>query len=247
MMKPIIFVIPVIASALLVMALAIIDSDNSALLPTASPTNVSADANVYGCDPKSLEQVRLNFPVREPTYLPEGYRLQVVDVFSYSMPPGADNVATLYYAKYEMCHGVQPAYPGDVIVIWVADIKQLAESGDKYAQMVINDPVEYFKREVESYNSVIPDASKLIDKPESTIPLVRMIEVNGHVGSAREPMKGYSVFIINDGEKSEKVVEELGEVRAGFVRFYHEEDRTIYTIHSTFPVEEMLKIAESIR
>ncbi|MEM2162019.1 MAG: hypothetical protein QXT56_06055 [Candidatus Nitrosocaldus sp.] len=247
MMKPIIFVIPVIASALLVMALAIIDSDNSALLPTTSPTNVSADANVYGCDPKSLEQVKLNFPVREPTYLPEGYRLQVVDVFSYSMPPGADNVATLYYAKHEMCHGTSRGSSNDVIVMVVSDVEQQANNGDKYAQMVINDPVEYFKREVESYNSVIPDAAKLIDKPESTIPLVRMIEVNGHVGVAREPMKGYSVFIINDVEKVEKIVEESEGLRPGFVTFYHEEDRTIYTIESIFPVEEMLKIAESIR
>ncbi|GBC72720.1 hypothetical protein HRbin04_00111 [archaeon HR04] len=246
-MKSIAFVIPVIVSALLVIALTIIDGGNSALLPTTSPANVSADANVYGCEPESLDDVKLNFPVREPTYLPEGYRLEVVDIFSYSMPPGADNVVTLYYAKHEMCHGIQPDYPGDVIVILVADIEQPAKNGDKFAQMVINDPVEYFKRDIESYNSVIPDAAKLIDKPESVIPLARMIEVNGYVGIAREPMKGYNVFIINDGERSKKVVEELSEVRAGFVNFYHEKDRTMYIIKSTFPVEEMLKIAESIR
>ncbi len=243
-MRSMVFVIPVIVSALLVMALAIIDGSNSVLLPTS--TNVSADANLYGCDPKSLDDVKLNFTVREPTYLPEGYRLEVVDALSYSLPPVYNRVA-LYYAKYEMCHGVQLGYPKDVIVILVTDLEQAAKNGAKYAQMVINDPVEYFKKDIESYNSVIPDAAKLIDKPESTIPLVRMIEVNGHVGSAREPMKGYNVFIINDGDKSEKVVEELSEVRAGFVTFYHEKDRTFYTIKSTFPVEEMLKIAESIR
>lgn len=245
-MKSIAFVIPVIVSALLVMALVITDSSNSALLLPTTSSNVSAD-NVYGCDPESLDDVKLNFPVREPTYLPEGYRLEVVDIFSYSMPPGADNVVTLYYAKHELCHGIQLGYPRDVIIIIVADVAQPAKDGDKFAQMAINDPVEYFKKDIESYNSVIPDAVKLIDKPESTIPLARMIEVNGHIGSAREPMKGYNVFIINDGEKSEKVVEELSEVRAGFVRFYHEKDRTMYTIESTFPVEEMLKIAESIR
>ncbi|MCS6768796.1 MAG: DUF4367 domain-containing protein [Candidatus Nitrosocaldus sp.] len=235
-MRHILFVIPVVISALVVVTLTA-ESDIS--LPTSSST-VRASADMYRCDPKSLEQVQLEFPVKEPTYLPEGYKLQVVDTTSF---PG---MVALYYAKYEMCHGVSLSNPGDVIVITVGDVQGSAKEGNIHAVNLMNDPVEHFKRDVESYNSVIPDAAKLIDKPESTIPLVRMIEVNGHVGKAREPMKGYNVYIINDGERSEKVVEELSDVRAGFVTFYHEKDKTMYSILSTFPVEEMLKIAESI-
>ncbi|MCS6768805.1 MAG: hypothetical protein NZ517_08750, partial [Candidatus Nitrosocaldus sp.] len=196
-MKHILFVMPVILSALVVIKLTLEDSSISLSAP--APSTSTARADVYTCEPKSIEQVKPAFPVREPAYLPEGYRLQVVDIFSYSMPPGADNVVALNYAKYEMCHAIGLGDTKDVIVILVTDVEHQAMSGDVSAKMLIDDPTAYYKGLADSYNSAIPDAAKLIDKPESTIPLVRMIEVNGHAGIAREPMKGYSVFIINDG------------------------------------------------
>jgi hypothetical protein len=55
----------------------------------------------------------------------------------------------------------------------------------------------------------------LIDKPENTI---RIVKINEYIGIAREPMKGYSVYIIKN---TDKIVEELDSINTGFLQFYH--------------------------
>ncbi len=73
-----------------------------------------------------------------------------------------------------------------------------------------------------------------------------MIKVNDYIGIAREPSKGYSVYIFHneDGSIKDKVVEELDDINPGYVTFYHA--KILYSIDSILPVEEMLNIAESI-
>jgi hypothetical protein len=117
-----------------------------------------------------------------------------------------------------------------------------------YGIDIDKDPLAYFTRSVEEWNSVIPNAAKLIDKPESTIPIVRIVKVNDYIGEAREPSKGYSVYIFNDkdGNVKDKVVEELDDINPGFVTFYHAKDKVMYSITAKLPVKEILRIAESI-
>jgi len=239
-MNAILFIIPLIISATVVLALI---NEESPLLSTTK-----AKATEYQCEPKSLSEVKLSFPVKEPTYLPEGYRLEVVDPYSFSAAERSEDsdVVALYYSKEPMCHGVPTGY-GDVIRINVGNI------GEKHKYSVYGidkdkDTLAYFTKIAEEWNSVIPNAAKLIDKPESTIPIVRIVKVNDYIGIAREPSKGYSVYIFNDkdGNVKDKVVEELDDINPGFVTFYHAKDKVMYTIWAKLPVKEILRIAESI-
>ncbi len=153
----------------------------------------------------------------------------------------------LYYAKEPMCHGIPPnGFSADVIAINVVNIQSNEDATT--IKDVDKDPLAFYMRKVEEWNSFIPDAAELIDKPESTIPLTKLIKVNDYVGYAREPVKAYTVGIIydDDGNIKEKIVEEHDYKMAGFLEFYHSKDKAIYTINSILSVEEMLKIAESI-
>ncbi len=167
---------------------------------------LSTKVNEPTCLPTSLDAVKPYFPVKEPRYLPEGYRLQVVDPDSYSYPAGSGNAILLNYAKHPMCIATGMEPKGDVIVIIAFD----------RSDEPISDPLAHYTKVAESYNSVIPNAAELIDKPESSISVVKIINVNGHVGVAREPSKGYSVYIFHneDGSIKDKVVEELDDVNA---------------------------------
>jgi hypothetical protein len=195
-----------------------------------------------------LSEVKLSFPVKEPTYLPEGYRLEVVDPYSFSAAERSEDsdVVVLYYSKEPMCHGVPTGY-GDVIRINVGNIGE-KHKYSVYGIDIDKDTLAYFTKSAEEWNSVIPNAAKLIDKPESTIPVVRIVKVNDYIGIAREPSKGYSVYIFNDkdGNVKDKVVEELDDINPGFVTFYHAKDKVMYTIWAKLPVKEILRIAESI-
>jgi hypothetical protein len=195
-----------------------------------------------------LSEVKLSFPVKEPTYLPEGYRLEVVDPYSFSAAERSEDsdVVVLYYSKEPMCHGVPTGY-GDVIRINVGNIGE-KHKYSVYGIDIDKDTLAYFTKSAEEWNSVIPNAAKLIDKPESTIPVVRIVKVNDYIGIAREPSKGYSVYIFNDkdGNVKDKVVEELDDINPGFVTFYHAKDKVMYSITAKLPVKEILRIAESI-
>ncbi len=240
-MNAILFIIPLIISATVVLALI---NEESSLINTVT----KAKATEYQCEPKSLSEVKLSFPVKEPTYLPEGYRLEVVDPYSFSLAERSEDsdAVALYYSKEPMCHGVPTGY-GDVIRINVGNIGE-KHKYSVYGIDIDKDPLAYFTRSVEECNSVIPNAAKLIDKPESTIPIVRIVKVNDYIGEAREPSKGYSVYIFNDkdGNVKDKVVEELDDIIPGFVTFYHAKDKVMYSITAKLPVKEILRIAESI-
>lgn len=166
----------------------------------------------------------------------------MVDPYSFSLAERSEDshIVVLYYSKQPMCHGVATGQ-GDVIEIRVANMRVI-DSKKEYGVDIDNDTLAFFT-EAESYNSVIPDAAKLIGRPENTIPIVRIVKVNEYIGIAREPMKGYSIYIIND---TDKIVEELDSIKPGFLQFYHARDKTYYTINAKLPVSEMLKIAESI-
>ncbi len=230
--------IPVIISATVVLALI---NEESPLFNNTT----NAKANVYHCDPKSLDEVKLSFPVKEPTYIPEGYKLEVVDPYSLTGVERSEdsNLVLLFYSKEPLCTSVYSGY-GDVIRIAVAN----RNSDDKDSLDLDKDPLAYFTSEAERKNSYIPGAAELIDKPESSIPVVKVIKVNDYLGIAREPSKGYSVykFYNEDGSIKDKVVEELDDIIPGYVTFYHAKDKVMYSIKAKLPVEEILKIAESI-
>ncbi len=217
------FIIPLIISATVVLAL--INEENQLINTT------KAKATEYNCDPKSLDEVKLSFPVKEPTYIPEGYRLEVVDPYTFSVVDKSEDsdVVDLYYSKEPMCKAVGFGYGGDIIFIRVSDTQNTSLSGE-YLKEIDKDPLAYFTKSAEEWNSVIPNAAELIDKPESTIPVVRIVKVNDYIGIAREPSKGYSVYIFHDekGNVKDKVVEELDDINLGFVTFYHAKDKTMY-------------------
>jgi len=236
------FMIPVIVSATVVLALINWES------PLISTTK--AKATEYRCSPKSLSEVKLDFPVKEPTYIPEGYRLEVVDPYSFSLAERSEDShrVVLYYSKEPMCHGIIPnGFSDDVIAINVVSIQSKETSST--IKDVDMDPLAFYTKEIEEYNSVIAEVAKSLDKPVSAIPPVspvQLIKVNDYIGIAREPTQAYTIGIMVDGIINETIIEEHDYKRAGFVEFYHSKDKVIYTINSILPVEEMLKIAESI-
>ncbi len=244
-MNNLLFIIPLIISVTVVLAL--INEENQ-LISTAS---TKAKATEYHCDPKSLSDVKLSFPVKEPAYIPEGYKLEVVDPYSFSAAERSEesDVVVLFYSKEPLCHGVPTGY-GDVIRIGVANVAsiQKKDKSSTYGIDIDKDTLAYFTKSAEEWNSVIPNAAELIDKSESTIPVVRIVKVNDYIGIAREPSKGYSVYIFHDekGNIKNKVVEELNDINPGFVTFYHAKDKTMYSIWAKLPVKEILRIAESI-
>jgi len=88
----------------------------------------------------------------------------------------------------------------------------------------------------------------IIDKPIDTIPVAKIIKVNNYVGYGIEPRKGYNVYTFynEDGSIKDKIVEELDDISPGLISFYHTNDKTMYSIEAKLPIEEILKIAESI-
>jgi uncharacterized protein (UPF0333 family) len=89
-------------------------------------TSNNVKASVYNCEPKSLDEVKLSFPVKEPTYIPEGYKLEVVDPYSFTtsleITAEASNRVVLYYSKEPMCHGVAFGR-GDVIFVSISNMQ----------------------------------------------------------------------------------------------------------------------------
>ncbi len=221
-MKDIYLIIPLIVSALSITSLAIISE--------------SSNINTNQCSANSLEEIEPKFPVKEPKYLPEGYKLRVVDDRSWD-PLNPGRIIVMNYDIEDLCHAKLFGILGSTIAIAAIDINHPESSK-------IENPMEYFSKTAESYNAMIPETASLIEKPEDSMNKVKIIKINSYIGIAREPSsKGYNVYII-DGK--EKVVVENDNVYQGFIMFYHENDKVLYQIRSSYSVEEMIRIAESI-
>lgn len=72
---------------------------------------------------------------------------------------------------------------------------------------------------------------------------VQPIEVNGYKGVGWEPYENYSITM-QDGKEISRT--SIG-LSPGVVRYYNEDDGTIYNITAQLPLAEIIEIAESIQ
>lgn len=200
------------------------------ILPEPASAKAVPPAEVSGCFPSSLEALasKPTIPVRTPHVLPVGYNLRAVDHIS-------GNWVILYYWDKPMCpfefHYTTYALKG-AIVIGIMDTStvQKVENLDEaeYAQQLA-DPAAYAKFIIR-------------DTPEVNY---KMLMLNGTLGgnpaAGIGPYLGKSIVYENGVIVSEEPLPSPANLF-----FIHQSDGTEYRILANMPLEDLVKVAESI-
>lgn len=158
------------------------------------------------------------FPVKQPTSLPQGLTLRAVEADG-----GGKAGVILYYADHSLCPfegSLTDQIQNGTLVITVMKAEDI-ENGTDFQQ-----------RELAFY----------ANDPDGTIAEVQAIEVAGHKGVGWEPFEGKDVIRMEG-----KVVQSNPIQMAGMVRFFDDNDKTIYTITAMRPLSELVSVAESIK
>jgi hypothetical protein len=170
------------------------------------------------CLPTSLSAIPAkDFPIREP-------RTETVSSNA-SLRAIDENkdLVTMYYADFSMC----PFDETPEAMIQKGAVKVTIFK----PQATFKDSADFQQQELDYYTSN-PDI----------VAKVQPIEVNGYNGVGWEPYEGKSVVRLNGEEIESTPVSE-----PGVVRFYNEQDGTIYFITANRPLDGILEIARSIQ
>ena len=171
-----------------------------------------------GCMPTSLSQIdEKSFPVREPAMS------SISDGASLQAVEDNIDIVKLYYADFSLCpyDGTRESFlkEGGVTVTIYKE------------ETPYKDGLDFQEQQLAYYASnpnIVAD--------------VQPIEVNGHYGVGWGPYESASIVRL-DGE----VIENTPMPGTGTVRFYNEEDGTIYYVKADRSLEEILNIAKSIQ
>lgn len=196
----------------------------AAVLAIITPVAMSqgsqpADSSVTsGCLATDLAEIgqEYNFPIRQPNLS------LIADKAALQGIDAFRDVIVLYYADFSIC------------------------PFDRSADLMMNDGLVMLT--IYTLDKKIKDGSDFQDQQYSfytSIPNnaanIQKIEVNGYKGIGWEPYDGHSVVRLQ-GE----VIESTPAHGPGGVKFYSEGDKLAYYISADKPLNEILKIAESI-
>lgn len=188
------------------------------ILAVLVQTSQSGVAASDVCLPTRLSEIPAkDFPIREPR----------TDLIA----PGAGlkaidenkDLVKLYYAVFSMCPFDESP---DAMVQKGAVLVTIFRP-----QITLKDSSDFQERELAYYTSN-PDI----------VADVRPIEVNGYKGVGWEPYQSQSVVRLN-GE----VIESTPIPAPGVVRFYNDQDGTVYFITANRSLDQILEIAKSVR
>jgi hypothetical protein len=131
-------------------------------------------------------------------------------------------VVIMYYADHSLCPFTD-SFDGQIdkgaIVVTVSKPEGLAK-----------DSAEFQKKELEYYAS-----------QKETIAKVQPFSINGYEGVGWEPFTGKDVVIIKGEVSSETPIK-----MPGMIRFYNDNDGTLYTITAHQPLETLTAIAKTM-
>lgn len=169
------------------------------------------------CLPATLESVDADYPIKEPSVD------SMPNNFALKAVDNPGGVVILYYADHSLCPFTE-SFDGQIkngaIVVTVT-------AGEDVA----TDSADFQQQELDYYAA-----------QKETIADVQALDVNGNRGIGWEPFTGTSTITFN-GEVSS--TEDLP--MPGMIRFYHDQDHTIYSISAFQPLDTLLEIAQSIR
>ena len=170
------------------------------------------------CLPSTIENAAITaFPVKEPSSLPQGYALRAVEADG-----GGKAGVVLYYSDKSLCPfegGLTDQVQNGTLVITAIAAPDIKDSAD------------FQQREVKYYAGE-PD----------TIADVKAIDVGGHKGIGWEPFTGKDII-----RKEGKVVQDDPMPMPGMVRFFDDNDKTIYSVTAMRPLGELVEVAASIK
>lgn len=90
--------------------------------------------------------------------------------------------------------------------------------------------------------------SYYLSKKEEFKAEIRLVTLNnGYKGYGNDPFIGTGRWIKINSDGSEEIAYEEPYPEPGSISFFHGEDRTVYIIRADMPLEDLVKIAESIR
>lgn len=192
------------------------------------------------CVQNALDIAQKNMPfgikIRVPTYLPtEGYRLAGITGV---LEPGGSPAGwvDLYYWDKEGCLLTSGISEHDAIMQYKAI---------KVTILIPHSSDGDYKNGDEFASSYY---SYYLDNKEEFRADVRLVTLsNGYKGYGNDPFIGIGKWIKIKDDGGEEIVDEEPYPEPGKVAFFHEEDRVVYIVRADMPLEDLIKIAESIK
>lgn len=175
-----------------------------------------------GCFPTSFANLvtQPTIPVRKPTVLPIGYKLQAIDHED-------KNVLTMYYWDKPMC-------PFDI------SYRDYVLKGAILIAAFYNpDTGPNFKNGTE-YTSHIFAVTKDSNANYRTVTLAGL---NGNIAVGTDPFTGKSQYL----DASGNILREEPLPAPGLLYFFHETDKIEYLVEANMPLNDIIKVAESLR
>ncbi|HXG06590.1 MAG TPA: hypothetical protein VNI77_04605 [Nitrososphaera sp.] len=171
------------------------------------------------CLPSKLSDIpSMGFPIRQPDLATISPNAQLRAIDQNR------DLVKLYYADFSMCPFDESRE--SMIQKGAIDVTVYRPG------ITLKNSTEFQQQELEYAKS----------NPDMIIADVQPIKVNGYNGVGWEPYESKSVVRINGQE-----VESTPIPAPGVVRFYNDNDGTIYSITANRPLADILKIAESIQ
>lgn len=223
-MKVLVLIILVV---ILISSITIYTTQNRTL-EAIDPTTVQ---NYPECAPDAFVKAQEKMPVkiRTPSYLPnENYKLIAVDIVS-----GEGGWVTLYYWDKDECptQDLNDLVTNEGLVrieLYLPTPDNKFDSGEKFMNYML-----------EAYRN---DKDTIADVQAITLS-------NGYKGIGWEPFIGVNKTInvkYVNGTEVEEVEESKPLQMPGSIKFIYEEDKIEYTVSANLPLDELIKIAESI-
>jgi hypothetical protein len=170
------------------------------------------------CLPTSLDAIPAkDFPIREPSMEALSPNVSIKAIDENK------DLVKLYYADFDMCpfdETPEAMIQKGAVVLTIFK-----------PQVASKDSSDFQQQELDYYTT----------NPE-IIAKVQPIEVNSYKGVGWEPYEGKSVMRLDGEEIESNPVSE-----PGVVRFYNEQDGTIYFLAANRPLDGILEIARSIQ
>jgi hypothetical protein len=171
-----------------------------------------------GCLATNLAEIdqEYDFPIRQPNLA------LIADKAALQGVDTNRKVIVLYYADFSICpfdRSAELMMKDGLVMLTIYALDERIKDGSDFQD-----------QQYSFYTSIPSNAAN-----------IQIIEVNGYKGIGWEPYDGQSIVRLK-GE----VIESTPAHGPGGVKFYSEEDRSAYYISADKPLNEILKIAESI-